>query len=767
MTFMTFSFFLAGCAAVALPILLHLVMKGRPKREIFPTFGFIRKTARANRRRLTLKHLILLTLRGSILILLGLMLARPTLTLFSDGEEKSRRSERKTAPGALRPGTEGPVAAAILFDTSIRMDYRRNNLSRLDEAKSFARALIPRLPEGSRVAILDSLGDHDSFQIDLLAARDRMDRLAPGPERRPLAESVAAAIRLLETAETENREIFILTDRTAAGWPPESRERLRRLIHGETSGGSKKSDIDFYLADFSVPDASDAALAEITLSSGSVRGKGNATLHVDLTFSGEGKDGLLELYLVPPKGGNKTADRESDAVKVLTESFSAQDAPLSPDADHGGENRRRATFHLSDLEEGFYQGFIRKTPPDALAANDRIDFSFNVRSGGRILLIASEPTDEKTLFFREAIAPEAWRETGTAPFELETIPYSKFGAASPNLSDYRALLFLDVPPLSKTEWKRTADYVRSGGGAGFFFGRGAVPIEGFESPDASALLGGKPIRQVRTAEEGVFMIPTASDHSILARFRLNRRDQNIPWQDLPVFRYWRMEWNEGETPIEILRYSDGNPALLERPFGDGRVVISTTPFSDSPNDPGAWNLLTTGDHAWIFLILADGIARTLAGGEDRLNYEPFEIPPLHPNLKKETKSVTMILPDGRTVPIQIDETKRTVRFAGTGLVGSYRMMTDEATAQDRPSDSAEIGGFSVHYPPNSFDLTLLSPETLQKDWEPIPLTVVTHPDEIEFVRSVRRSGRDFFPATAILFALFFAVEVILSNRFYD
>ena len=55
---------LAGTALVALPIVLHLIMRRRPTRLEFPALRFIQKRHDVNRRRLRLRHLLLLLLRA-------------------------------------------------------------------------------------------------------------------------------------------------------------------------------------------------------------------------------------------------------------------------------------------------------------------------------------------------------------------------------------------------------------------------------------------------------------------------------------------------------------------------------------------------------------------------------------------------------------------------------------------------------------------------------------------------------------------------------
>ena len=78
--------FLAGLAALSVPIILHLIFKFRRKPVVFPTLRFLRVTTQKNARRLRLKELLLLALRLLIFALLALAFARP---YFQDSSLKS------------------------------------------------------------------------------------------------------------------------------------------------------------------------------------------------------------------------------------------------------------------------------------------------------------------------------------------------------------------------------------------------------------------------------------------------------------------------------------------------------------------------------------------------------------------------------------------------------------------------------------------------------------------------------------------------------
>ena len=159
MTFLHVAF-LGGALAIAVPIVLHLIMRQQPKHLEFPALRFIKLRESANRRQMRLRHWLLLALRCAVIGLLALALARPSMV----------------ASGMLGD-QEAPVAAALVFDTNPRMQYRQQNKTRLEVAKETAQWLLPQLPPESDVAVVDSRSASAAFAVDLGAARQRIDRL--------------------------------------------------------------------------------------------------------------------------------------------------------------------------------------------------------------------------------------------------------------------------------------------------------------------------------------------------------------------------------------------------------------------------------------------------------------------------------------------------------------------------------------------------------------------------------------------------------------
>jgi hypothetical protein len=215
---MTFVFpaLLGGLAAAGIPVLLHLILRQKPKTLPFPAFRFLAPRSRSNTRRLQLRHLLLLLLRIVLLAGLILAIARPRLL------ERS-----------LGISSERPVAAVFVFDVSPSEDHRSaDNRSRLDDAKTRALELLQELPPGSRIEVLTS-SDAPSVRGDWLLnpaqARERIQKLTIQPASPPLDRATAAALRhLAELANNREDEpgtrlprlLCVFSDSTRGAWDP-------------------------------------------------------------------------------------------------------------------------------------------------------------------------------------------------------------------------------------------------------------------------------------------------------------------------------------------------------------------------------------------------------------------------------------------------------------------------------------------------------------------------------------------------------------------
>ena len=70
---------LFGLGLIAIPVILHFLLRSKPKKLLFPALRLIQQRRTMNVRRLRLRHIWLLLLRIGVIALLVLAIARPSL----------------------------------------------------------------------------------------------------------------------------------------------------------------------------------------------------------------------------------------------------------------------------------------------------------------------------------------------------------------------------------------------------------------------------------------------------------------------------------------------------------------------------------------------------------------------------------------------------------------------------------------------------------------------------------------------------------------
>src|SRR5882724_2001286 len=76
---------LFGAAAVAIPVIIHLLNKRKFERVTWAAMRFLRMSVEQNERRVKIEDLLLLLLRCLMVLLLALALARPALKSATAG----------------------------------------------------------------------------------------------------------------------------------------------------------------------------------------------------------------------------------------------------------------------------------------------------------------------------------------------------------------------------------------------------------------------------------------------------------------------------------------------------------------------------------------------------------------------------------------------------------------------------------------------------------------------------------------------------------
>ena len=481
--------FLAGIGAIAVPIVLHLIMRQKPKLLEFPALRFIQRRHDLNQRRLQLRHLLLLLLRAGAIAVLALALARPTIKF-------SHRFGNQ----------EAPVAAALIFDAGPHMQYRRDKKTRLEAAQEFGQWLLEQLPPESQIAVCDSGMAPQSFDADRGLSKDRINRLQIANNPRPLTRIIGEAARLLKKSELQAKEIYVLTDLSRASWPAEDTAYLQDRLK-ELTG------VAIYLIDVGVTDPIDFALGDLTLSHQVVAAGSSVEIQTDITCRGPGGQRQVEVDVLSPEG--KLEQVSQPQIKQL-----------------GSGETETLDFHVPLRTPGTRQGVVRILGQDSLAADDERYFTVEVRPSWPVLIVAQPPVSESKFYLASALA-------ASGRFKCDTIDYGQLAARTEkSLEEYAAVCLLDPPGMEAGVWQTLTDYAAAGHGVGVFLGRHAQPVEAFNSLAAQQLLPGQLKEQVPREDGDTYLAPQDYQNPILKPFEAFAT--RSPWSWFPVYRYWRV-----------------------------------------------------------------------------------------------------------------------------------------------------------------------------------------------------------------------------------
>ena len=194
-------FFLLGVAALAAPILVHLVRRTRARKVQFPALVFVRQVPQRTIRRRTLHNLFLLFLRCLAILLIVMAFTRP---FFSGGS------------AAKDTSTAG--ATVVLIDTSLSM--RRGQFFK--EAQRRAETIVDDARFGENIAVLafdKRYAIANRFSTDKEQLRAAIRSLEPGWEGTDYEQALRGAEALLNEVKTGGpHKIVLISDFHAAGW---------------------------------------------------------------------------------------------------------------------------------------------------------------------------------------------------------------------------------------------------------------------------------------------------------------------------------------------------------------------------------------------------------------------------------------------------------------------------------------------------------------------------------------------------------------------
>jgi hypothetical protein len=783
---------LAGLALTIIPIVLHLMLRAKPKKLLFPALRLIQSRSRKNVQRLRLRHLWLLLLRMAAIALLVLAVARPTVPAadysLSAGDwlrlllvvggaagiyfglmhfwrRKNvprnvlvwRRSvlrgtvgaaalvlflllvvwpyQKRIAAAITQPALTGqeflPVNGVMLFDTSLSMQYRLESKTRLEVAQEIAREQIGRLPAGSRIAICDTSGDAAiHFQSDLSGAANRVGALTPQPGTRTLDDRLEAALAAHE-ADIERVQA------TA----PDARESALREVYVFTDLAvtAWRKDVSPRLQEtlLRLP-----SVSIYFIDVGATTPTNVALTEILLSDQAIPRGSDLSVRVTVEAAGIEPGDRllelhtESDSGRM--EKRAQQTVRIGPDA------AAAAQFSIKATGGPVVQGEVRLLASDPLEFDDVRRFTVLVQTPPEILVAAETPAD--AYHWIQVLAPDEMIRLGTNRYKCTYVSPRKL--AEEDLKKYAVICLLNVADPTLEVWTRLGNYIEQGGGVVMILG-GKVKHEAYLSPAAQRVLPAQLLARLSFNPPEYLDVKNLA-HPLLKRFAdLGTAELTA----LEINRYWRVA--PAKEASVVIRYTNQNQdaAIVERAQGKGRVLLMTTPV-----DRQGWNELPV---FWSFAALADQMMRYQSqAGQSPFNYIAGDDVTIPLDLAQPLDASLLRQPGLQQVRGDITPGTTSLTIRDADQIGNYRVMS---AAAEVPFER----GFTVNAPASESNLSRLTADQLDALLGKGRYSVARDIDKLQRNVAVGRLGREGFPLLMLALIAVFALEHFVANRFYD
>jgi len=515
---------LIGAAAVAVPILLHLIKREHARKIEFPTLMFLRRISKKTIRYQKLRDLLLLLLRVLAFLLVVLAFMRPY-------------RERTQAAAAVGRVTRAHI---ILLDHSMSMGYQ----TRWNRAKKAAADIVRNSQPGDKFAVLE-FTDRTAARTQLttsaseaLAQIERGVELTDQPTR--YGQALKAAERHALDAGTGKRIIHLISDFQKNGWAAEEQEF--RLSPG----------IDLEPTDVGSKDFSNLAIREVRVVEADAGAGGGVTIKGSVFNFGNGDRKDVRVNLV-------VDSRPIDEKRV--------DVPKG--ASQGIE------FQIPGLISGAHAMMLEVDDPE-LTRDNR--FYMTVESRGKTPVLVVENSaggGRRTPSFLLVNA-----------LNVDTLSPYKMTAVSPQglVISGRLVVWNNVPGGNVAAQNRLQAFVQAGGGLAIILADSSqwadfnrsfaswLPVKISEAPTADR-------KRSRPVENYVLMTDVRMDHPIFQPFG---KPHSGAFSGARFFDHARLTVASGaEVPA---RFDNGDPALVAIKVGKGRVLIFASSADDTTND---------------------------------------------------------------------------------------------------------------------------------------------------------------------------------------
>jgi Aerotolerance regulator N-terminal/von Willebrand factor type A domain len=514
--------FLAGVAAVGLPIWIHLLKRHRTDPRLFPSLMLFEKREQSSVRHRRLEYLLLFALRAAMLILLALLFANPFI----------RRSAS---------ASDSKKLTVIAVDRSFSMRAG----DRLQQAKAQALDDLGKVKAGEQaqvIALGSSVQALTQPTTDTGQLRAAVNSIEPGDSRASFGELARFARTISETVKMPI-ELHLASDLQMTAMPPGFADlRLNpgtTLVLEQIGQAAPNWAVENVVAPRRVYDVKKVRI-QATVASFGVKNDGASHSENRPEF------GVVHAADTPPAGSTK---------RVVTLMVNGKVAGTKT-VDVPENGRATVEFLGLDAPYGFSRGEVRIDGSDILAADDRFPFAVE-RTDPKKVLFVDDGRGDAQLFYRAALdaSPDS-------AFQVEVVRPEQ--AANLQLANY-ALIVLSNPGALPGGFEDSLKrYVSAGGAMLIALG------------PASGVLPRVPVMD-EAIDGSSYARPEAERFLIVSDIDTGHPALRSVERFAGVKFYQAMRVRPAKSQV-LAKLDDGTPLILERQVGEGKVLTITSTF---------------------------------------------------------------------------------------------------------------------------------------------------------------------------------------------
>jgi hypothetical protein len=516
---------LAALPAVAVPVIIHLLNRGKPRPIKWAAMQFLLDSVRKNQRRLQLRDLILLILRALVVLFLVLLFARPAFWTSAGSS------------GVI----PSPVAGMIVLDVSASMSQSDGRRSRLELAREEAIKTLDKFNADSLCGLILATDravpavPRPSNNLELV--RNTLNSVQGTSSATDLLPAIDRAMQELTRSPGLEKIVFVYTDSQQSAWRDSTVIRdlakkypgisLRSVPVGRT--GEPNTAITGIAIQPAAPTVGESAKVRVDVQN--LTENPLAGIRISLATN---RDQPQDEATLPPIPANGSASAEM-----------------------------KITYDAAGL-----QTLRAQIPQDLFPADNQRSLAVRVGDSCKFLIVANSVVGDRRataeFFLRTAL--KATQKGAKIEIVLPSgLTAAQIAAAS--------AVFVAAPgSLDDNQWAQLEKFTREGGGIVVFSGNTSSSSLG-ATPATQWLPGtlGNPLSKPATWVQNTLSHPVTVRWSDPNQMRLTNINSDA-----------RLELTPHKGAIPLATYSDGVPVAVSSDVGSGRAVLfGMSPVPDS------------------------------------------------------------------------------------------------------------------------------------------------------------------------------------------